>query len=183
MAEREARKLRVLWATDGSESSRSAAPLLRELVLPAAERLVVLAVAPHSFISGARPDPAALDNYQYDRLIGDVLDLAAACGCDSGRFHLVGHDWGGQVAWGVADRHPDRLASLTILSRPHPASFVRALQAPDSDQKHRSRHHRAFLDPATAHTVWIVGATLGALFVIFVGFLRRRWFRRAPDQI
>ena len=39
------------------------------------------------------------------------------------------------------------------------------------------------LDPATAHTVWIVGATLGALFVIFVGFLRRRWFRRAPDQI
>jgi YjbE family integral membrane protein len=40
------------------------------------------------------------------------------------------------------------------------------------------------LDPATAHTVWIVGATLGALFVIFVGFLRRRRLRRsAPDQI
>jgi predicted tellurium resistance membrane protein TerC len=39
------------------------------------------------------------------------------------------------------------------------------------------------LDTATAHTAWIVGATLGALFVIFVGFLRRRRFRRAPDQI
>ncbi|MFO7478122.1 MAG: TerC family protein [Methyloceanibacter sp.] len=40
------------------------------------------------------------------------------------------------------------------------------------------------LDPASAHTAWIVGATLGALFVIFVGLVRRRWLRRsAPDQI
>jgi YjbE family integral membrane protein len=40
----------------------------------------------------------------------------------------------------------------------------------------------ASLDPATAHTVWIVGATLGALFVIGAGAVRRRWLR-APDQI
>ena len=40
------------------------------------------------------------------------------------------------------------------------------------------------LDPATAHTVWIVGATLGALSVVGVGMVRRRWLRRsAPDQI
>jgi len=50
----------------------------------------------------------------------------------------------------VADRHPGRLASLSILSRPHPSAFVRALLHPDGDQKHRSRHHRAFLDPNTA---------------------------------
>src|SRR5688572_14729983 len=60
MAETGQRKLRVLWATDGSESARSAAPVLRQLVLPQAERLVVMAVAPHSFLSGARPDPAFL---------------------------------------------------------------------------------------------------------------------------
>jgi predicted tellurium resistance membrane protein TerC len=42
----------------------------------------------------------------------------------------------------------------------------------------------ANLDPATAHTVWIIGATLGALFVIGAGLVRRRWLRRsAPDQI
>jgi YjbE family integral membrane protein len=42
----------------------------------------------------------------------------------------------------------------------------------------------ARLDPATAHTVWIVGATLGALFVVGAGLVRRRWLRRsAPDQI
>jgi len=42
----------------------------------------------------------------------------------------------------------------------------------------------ANLDPATAHTVWIIGATLGALFVIGAGLVRRRWLRRsAPDHI
>ncbi|HEX2891766.1 alpha/beta hydrolase [Vineibacter terrae] len=120
--------------------------------LPALAAAGYRAVAPdqRGYSPGARPDPADLAHYHYDRLIGDVIDLAAACGHGSGRFHLVGHDWGGQVAWGVADRHPDRLASLTILSRPHPSSFVRALQAPDGDQKHRSRHHRAFLSADTA---------------------------------
>jgi len=52
--------LRVLWPTDGSDSSRSAIPLLRHLVLPAAQRIVVLSIAPHSVLSGARPDPALL---------------------------------------------------------------------------------------------------------------------------
>ncbi len=53
-------RLSVLWATDGSEAARNAVPLLRSLVLPAATRLIVLTVAPHSFLSGARPDPAFL---------------------------------------------------------------------------------------------------------------------------
>ena len=43
------------------------------------------------------------------------------------RFHLVGHDWGGSLAWAIADRYPERLASLTILSRPHPIAFNSAL--------------------------------------------------------
>jgi nucleotide-binding universal stress UspA family protein len=59
MAERQ-RKLRVLWATDGSEDADSAIPILKELILPAAESLTVMTVAPHSFLSGARPDPAFL---------------------------------------------------------------------------------------------------------------------------
>ena len=120
--------------------------------VPALAEAGYRAVAPdqRGYSPGARPDPDDLANYHFDRLIGDALDIATACGESSRRFHLVGHDWGGQVAWGVAARHPGRLASLTILSRPHPAAFVAALQAPDGDQKHRSRHHRAFLDPATS---------------------------------
>jgi pimeloyl-ACP methyl ester carboxylesterase len=106
------------------------------------------AVAPdqRGYSPGARPDPKDLENYAYEKLIADAIDIADASGAEGKRFHLVGHDWGGQVSWGVADRHPDRLASLTILSRPHPSSFRRAFKT-DPDQAHRSRHHKAFLDP------------------------------------
>ena len=107
------------------------------------------AVAPsqRGYSSGARPDPADPANYHFDRLVADALDLVAACGHAERRFHLVGHDWGGSIAWGLADRYPDRLASLTVLSRPHPNAFNRALQMPDGDQAYRSRHHKAFLEP------------------------------------
>lgn len=112
------------------------------------------AVAPdgRGYSPGVRPDPTSgLEAYGIDRLVADVLDLVAACGLDrSDRFHLVGHDWGGQVAWVVAARHPQRLASLTVLSRPHPGAFRLALRDDVDDQRHRSRHHRAFHDPDTA---------------------------------
>ena len=108
-------------------------------------------VAPdqRGYSAGARPDPADLSNYAFDKLVNDALEIAAAAGYDGRRFHLVGHDWGGQVSWGVANAHPGRLASLTVLSRPHPLSFRRALQDPNGDQKHRSRHHTRFLEPET----------------------------------
>ncbi len=119
--------------------------------LPALAQAGYRAVAPdqRGYSLGARPDPKDLANYAFDRLIDDAIDIADASGAADRRFHLVGHDWGGQVSWGVAGKHPDRLASLTILSRPHPSSFRRALLKEDGDQKHRSRHHRKFLEPQT----------------------------------
>src|SRR5689334_7495 len=121
------------------------------------EALPVLAAAGHRCVApdqrgyspAARPDPADLSNYAFDKLVNDVLEIAAAAGYEGKRFHLVGHDWGGQVSWGVADAHPERLASLTVLSRPHPQSFRRALANPNGEQKHRSRHHSKFLEPET----------------------------------
>ena len=111
------------------------------------------AIAPdqRGYSPGVRPDPAAdLSAYGVDRLVTDVLDMAEAAGrAAPARFHIVGHDWGGQVAWLVAARHPDRVASLSVLSRPHPAAFRRAFQQDADEQRHRSRHHRAFHDPAT----------------------------------
>ncbi len=119
--------------------------------LPALASHGYRAVAPdqRGYSAGARPDPADLSNYAFDKLVNDAVEIAAAVGHDGKRFHLVGHDWGGQVSWGVADKHPERIASLAILSRPHPKSFRRALLKEDGDQKHRSRHHRAFLKPET----------------------------------
>lgn len=110
------------------------------------------ALAPdqRGYSPGVRPEPAeSLDAYGIDRLVQDVLDLADAAGGTGRPFHLVGHDWGGHVGWVTADRHPARIRSLTILSRPHPAAFRRAFKENADDQQHRSRHHRMFHDPTT----------------------------------
>jgi pimeloyl-ACP methyl ester carboxylesterase len=113
------------------------------------------AVAPgqRGYSPGARPDTSDTANYHIDRLMDDAMAIAAACGYGDRRFHLVGHDWGGSIAWSLADRFSQRLKSLTVLSRPHPNAFNRALQLPDGEQAHRSRHHRAFLEPDAADVV------------------------------
>src|ERR1700727_3470422 len=113
------------------------------------------AVAPsqRGYSAGARPDTGDPSNYHIDRLMDDAMAIVAASGHGERRFHLVGHDWGGSIAWALADRYPDRVASLTVLSRPHPNAFNRALQMPDGEQARRSQHHKAFLEPDAADVV------------------------------
>jgi pimeloyl-ACP methyl ester carboxylesterase len=102
-----------------------------------------VAVDQRGYSPGARPDdPAA---YAMDHLIDDVLGIVDAL--DAEQVDLVGHDFGGSVAWTVAGHHPDRVRTLTIASTPHPLAFVRAYQARDatpSDQNQRSGYMRAF---------------------------------------
>ncbi len=102
------------------------------------------AVAPdqRGYSSGARP--REVEAYASDLLTGDALALMDTRG--AGRFHLVGHDWGGQLAWLIAAAHPERIATLTMLSRPHPAAFARAL-VEDPEQAARSLHHQGFRQP------------------------------------
>ena len=123
--------------------------------LPALAAAGYFAVAPdqRGYSPGARPSGAA--HYGADALVSDALALADALGAR--RFHLVGHDWGGQLAWLLAARHPERLHTLSVLSRPHPAAFAQAL-ASDPAQSERSKHHRAFQDPKTADLLLEGGA-------------------------
>lgn len=72
---------------------------------------------------GARPRSRWA--YRSAELNQDVVALIEQAGL--GPVHLVGHDWGAAVAWGVAAQRPDRVRTLTALSVPHPAAFVRAL--------------------------------------------------------
>lgn len=101
------------------------------------------AIAPdqRGYSAGARP--AAAEAYATQHLLADALGLMDALGCP--RFHQVGHDWGGQLSWLLAAQHPERLISLTVASRPHPAAFVRAMRE-DAAQAERSGHHRSFQD-------------------------------------
>jgi len=77
---------------------------------------------------GARPP--AQNDYTKTKIATDVLAIADAAGFE--RFHVIGHDFGGAIAWTVADRFPERVLSLTSLSMPHPSALADALARPDS---------------------------------------------------
>ena len=83
------------------------------------------AVAPdqRGYTPSNRPDGRAA--YRLDALVDDAVGMIDATGEE--RVHLVGHDWGGAVAWAVAAAHPDRLRSLTVVSTPHPGALRRSL--------------------------------------------------------
>ncbi|GAA6525234.1 alpha/beta fold hydrolase [Intrasporangium sp. DVR] len=100
---------------------------------------------------GARPAGTAA--YRLEHLVGDVLALAAATGHE--RVHLVGHDWGGGIAWLTAANHPDRVASVTVLATPHPAALSRALRT--FDQLRRSWYMAAFQVPLLPERVVAAG--------------------------
>ena len=72
---------------------------------------------------GYSPDarPRGAGNYTSAALVEDVLAMMDAAGI--GSAHIVGHDWGGAVAWNLAGSHPERARTLTSLSTPHPAAF------------------------------------------------------------
>ena len=89
------------------------------------------AAAPNQrgYAPGARPDPAEHANYMIDVLIGDAMAIVSGLGHGERRFHLSGHEWGGSLSWIIAERWPERLGSLTMLSRPSlPLSFNRAIR-------------------------------------------------------
>jgi pimeloyl-ACP methyl ester carboxylesterase len=68
-----------------------------------------------------RARPPGRGAYAMGELVADVLALLDAAHVE--KAHVVGHDWGGAVAWGVAGRHAHRVASVTVLSTPHPAAM------------------------------------------------------------
>ena len=83
----------------------------------------VLAPDQRGYSPRARPRPVSA--YALPHLVADVLALADAAGAE--RFDVLGHDWGGGVAWALAAAHPDRVRSLTVASTPHPRALVAAM--------------------------------------------------------
>lgn len=72
--------------------------------------------------------PAAKSAYALPELIEDVRGAIDALGYD--QCILVGHDWGGAIAWATAYAHPQRLSQLIVLNLPHPAKFAAGLKTP-----------------------------------------------------
>ena len=82
-----------------------------------------LAPDQRGYSAGARPRRA--DAYRIDELVGDVIALADHAGVP--RFHVIGHDWGGLVAWHLAARYQLRVQTLVALSTPHPRALAESL--------------------------------------------------------
>jgi len=72
--------------------------------------------------------PRGVAAYRLEHLVADVVDLVTVAG--EQRAHLIGHDWGGIVAWTAAATHPERFDRLAVCNIPHPRAFRRAFRHP-----------------------------------------------------
>lgn len=93
---------------------------------------------------GASDKPQDVADYASDILVADIFALADAIGVDA--FALVGHDWGGAIAWAAAIGGNPRITRLGIVNSPHPAVFQKSL-IEDEDQRAASQYIRAFRQP------------------------------------
>lgn len=117
----------------------------RQLSVLAAAGYRAIAPDQRGYSTDARPNGA--EHYSVPAIVGDALAIMDAMGAP--RFHLVGHDWGGHIAWTLAAQAGERVISLAVLSRPHPAAFAQGM-AKDPEQAGRSRHHSTLLESGAA---------------------------------
>src|SRR5260370_31020553 len=97
----------------------------RQIPALAAAGLRVLAPDQRGYNRSSKP--AGVAAYSLNVLADDVIGLADALGRE--RFAVVGHDWGGGVAWRLAARNPKRIARAAILNAPPPATLRRYARA------------------------------------------------------
>lgn len=127
--------LHLVTAAPGA-SSDSPAPLLflhgfpefwyawkRQLEVFGSERVTA---APDMRGFGRSDKPQGVDAYRLPHLVADVLAVLDRIS-PARPAVLIGHDWGGVIAWQFAIQHPERLEKLVIINAPHPAVFVREL--------------------------------------------------------
>jgi pimeloyl-ACP methyl ester carboxylesterase len=95
----------------------------REIVPRLADRFFLVMPDQRGFAGSDRP--LELDAYKTGVLVDDIFALADAL--DLEQFTLVGHDWGGAIAWQAALREDPRLSRLAIINAPHPLIFQKSL--------------------------------------------------------
>ena len=113
--------------------------------------LRTLAADQRGYSPMARPRGRAA--YRLRETTADVLALLDAAGLKSA--HVVGHDWGGIVAWALGAWHPERVRTLTAISVPHPAAMAKSLVT--SDQGLRSYYMALFQLPLLPERLLLAG--------------------------
>jgi epoxide hydrolase 4 len=91
--------------------------------------------------------PEGVQNYAMPKLVADLL--AVVDHFKSEKAIIVGHDWGGAIAWNFAMQHPDRIEKLVVLNLPHPKGLMRELMN-NTQQQSNSQYARDFQQPDAA---------------------------------
>jgi pimeloyl-ACP methyl ester carboxylesterase len=127
-----------------------------------------VALNQRGYSQGARP--SRVEDYSVEHLTKDVTNFADYLGAR--QFHLVGHDWGGLLAWQIGADSPDRVATLNVLSTPHPAALLDAIQT-NTDQANRSRYIEFFRTGGSAAEAYFGSEDWKALYHVYQNKLPR----------
>jgi pimeloyl-ACP methyl ester carboxylesterase len=114
----------------------------REVAPRLDDRFYLIMPDQRGFAGSARPQE--VESYKTELLVDDIFGLADALAIE--RFALVGHDWGGAVAWSAALRGDPRLTRLAIINAPHPVVFQKSL-IENADQRGASQYISTFRAP------------------------------------
>lgn len=129
----------------------------RQIVPDLAQDHFVLAPDQRGYARSSKP--LGVESYTADKIVADLLALADHFGVE--RFTLVGHDWGGAIAWMAALQNPQRVERLVIVNAPHPFVFQRSL-FDHPEQRAASQYINRFRD--TTLDQGLVGAGLEHFF-------------------
>ena len=102
----------------------------------------------------ASDQPQNKSEYTTEKIVADLFALADALAIE--RFSLVGHDWGGAVAWAAAIKGDPRIERLAIVNAPHPVIFQKSL-IEDKNQRAASQYITAFRTPGFEQMVEAMG--------------------------
>jgi epoxide hydrolase 4 len=117
-----------------------------------ADRFQVAAIDQRGYNLSDRP--AGVDNYDMRLLVGDVIAVIRHLGQQ--KAVVVGHDWGGMVAWQLAMNVPEVVDRLIILNLPHPRGLAREL-AHNPEQQKNSAYARRFQTEGAEKTLTAEG--------------------------
>ncbi len=124
-----------------------------DAVVPALHAAGLRTLVPDQRGYAPRARPPGRRAYVLEEAVADALALLDAAGVEAA--HVVGHDWGGAVAWALAGEHPERTRTATVLSTPHPSALQRA--AAVGDQALRSSYMGFFQVPFVPEAVLLAG--------------------------
>ena len=145
----------------------------RHQIADLAQDHFVLAPDQRGFAKSSKPE--GIGTYTPDKPVADMIALADRF--DLERFTLVGHDWGGAIAWMAALNHPDRVARLIIVNAPHPFIFQKSM-FDDMAQREASQYIRAFRNTDLERHIDSIG-----LSAFFDGsFMRHTDFEKVKDE-